>query len=114
MQEQAKKSIKSIDLRKLTGRHPDSIRIGVPDPNDARFEAISTDIEMVSKFGNTKTTTMFKGMSSRKELWGPSKPQPDCLDVTKIDKAFWLPKASPPKFNPQVPGHSFSPVKKPF
>ena len=112
VQEKARSSIKSFDIGKLTGRHPDSIRVGMPEPVDSRFEPINSNYEHVSKFKNTKTSTLFEGVTSRKELWGPSQPQPDCLNVEKTDKVYWLPKAAMPVFNQKVPGHG-SP-KRPF
>ena len=77
----------------------------MPEPVDSRFENINSDYEKVSKFGNTKGSIIISGVTSRPELWGPSQPQPDVINVEKIDKAFWLPKASPVISNPRVPGH---------
>ena len=105
IQDKAKQSIKSFDIGKFSGRHPDSIRFGMPEPSDSRFEHINSDLEKVSKFSNTKATVDISGVTSRQELWGPSYPQPDVLNVEKIDKAFWLPKASTVISNKKIPGH---------
>ena len=46
----------------------------MPEPNDARFEPITSEYESVSKFKNTKATTVFKTVTARKELWGEAEP----------------------------------------
>lgn len=70
----SKKAIKGFDIGKETSRNPDSIRQGFPDVVDARFDNINSNYESVSKFKNTKASTIFKTVSARKELWG--EPQP--------------------------------------
>ena len=74
IQDRARREIKSLDIGKLKARHPDSIRAGMPEPNDARFEPITSEYENVSKFKNTKASTVFKTVTARKELWGEAEP----------------------------------------
>ena len=93
-----------FDMEKLTSRDPNSILQGKPQAIDARFEPIKGDMEYVSKHKNTKASTVFKTVSKRSELWGQPLPQPDFLDNSKTDKAFWLPKAVK-RIDSRVPGH---------
>ena len=80
IQDKCKSGIKTIDLGKMSARNPDSIRIGFPDPPDARFEALKGDLEVCSKYQSTKATTKFGTHSKRKNIWGEPKPQPDFAD----------------------------------
>ena len=113
VQEKAKEGIKSFFIGKLTGRDPDSIRKGFPDPCDSRFEHIQSNKEMISKYKNTKATTNFKTLSSRTELWGDPLPQPGYLDNAKTDKRYWKMQGVKP-FDPKVPGHIPSGKEKCF
>ena len=94
------------------GRGENDIIKGYPQPVDSRFESLKCNIELISKFRNTKASTSFKGMSLRKELWGAPQAQPDFLDRTKITKEYWQPKSTLP-FKSDI-GHQPVNIKKPF
>ena len=94
------------------GRGENDIIKGYPQPVDSQFESLQGNIELISKFRNTKASTSFKGMSLRKELWGAPKAQPAFLDSAKIAKPYWQPKTVLP-FKSDI-GHQPSIVKKPF
>ena len=70
----ANSGIKAIDMSKLSPRHPDSIRIGFPNPSESRFESLKGNIELMSKFKNTKVALDFDSSTKRGEVWGKPKP----------------------------------------
>ena len=67
-------SIKTIDMSKISARHPNSIRQGFPDPPESRFESLKGNIELISKFKNSKGTLDFDSASKRGEVWGKPRP----------------------------------------
>ena len=70
VQEKAKRGIKSLDFRKLTARHPNSIMQQQREaiPSDKRFEPIKGNMELLTKHRNTKNAPNLK-MAPRTELW---------------------------------------------
>ena len=70
---------KTMKLDKITGRHPKALLQNVPDPCESRFESLQGNMELVSKYKNTKGASIFKGLTARKELWGNPSAQPDFM-----------------------------------
>ena len=66
----------------------------------------------MSKFKNTKASTTFRTISSRRELWGPALPQPDFINEKKQEN-LWQPKNLIP-FDPKINGHLPINPAKPF
>ena len=50
-------------------RLPDSIRKGYPDPPDARFETLEGNLEINSKFKNSKGSVNLN-FAKRPDIWG--------------------------------------------
>mmetsp|Transcript_40043 Transcript_40043/g.52436 ORF Transcript_40043/g.52436 Transcript_40043/m.52436 type:complete len:132 (-) Transcript_40043:803-1198(-) len=108
-QEKIKVVKNTIDIGKTSGRDPDAIMKGTPMPPDSRFETLKGNIEVVSKFKNSKATTDFNSAPKRTELWGLPQPQVDFSD----NRTYWKPKSTLP-FDPKLAGHLPSNEKKPF
>ena len=88
VQEKAKRGIKSLDFRKLTGRHPNSIMQQQREaiPSEKRFEHIQGNMELLTKHRNTKNAPNLK-MAPRTELWGKEEKAATHADYVVYDMA---------------------------
>ena len=73
--------MKAVDFGRIKSRGENSILNGFPKITDARFEAIDSNYEAITKYKNTKATTTFKSILPRKPIWGDPSPQPAPKDI---------------------------------